>query len=174
MATARVAGSRHFAAIAILTLAGCDPGNLNGFNPGAIRIQQRTCAELRASDFFWTLQGFELADILNPDVRNQTQLTVVLRVGQRKVLSVHAGSIDTAEDCSGKAGSVQWVVSNTVVARLPTGPAPRSATLEPLQPGDVSVSAILTFQDGTSPIQALPYAFASFGGAPVTVIRVVP
>jgi hypothetical protein len=114
------------------------------------------------------------ADILNPDVRNQSQLTVVLRVGQLKVLSVHAGAISTSEDCSSKAGSVQWVSSNTVVARLRAGGAPRSATIEPLQPGDVSVSAILTFQDGTSPIQALPYAFASFGGAPVTVVRIIP
>jgi hypothetical protein len=167
-------GALCLAAIACPFVAGCDPGNLNGFNPGAITIEQSTCGGLRASDFFWALNGFEHADILNPDERNQSQLTVVVHVGQRRVLNVSAGSVATSEDCASKATSVEWIVSNAAVARVEVGATSRSATLVALQPGDVSVSAILGFQDGTSPIQALPYAFATFGGAPVTVVRVVP
>ena len=161
-------------ATTVLFLAGCDPGNLNGFNPGAITIQPRTCAELRASDLIWGVGGFETADILNPDVRNPTQLTAVIRVGQRKMLTLHAGSVGSAEDCSSKASLVQWVSSNSVVARLEVGTTARSAVLEGRQPGDTSVSAVLTFQDGTPAMQVLPYAIASFGGAPVTAVRVVP
>jgi hypothetical protein len=161
------------AATAFLLCAGCDPGNVN-FDPGPITFVQRTCAELRASDLIWFLRGFETSDVLNPDERNPTQLTVVVHVGQRRALEVKAGAVGSPEDCTSKATSVRWIVSNTVVARVEVGTTERSATLVALQAGDVSVSAILTFQDGTSPIQVLPYALANFGSAPVTTIRVVP
>jgi hypothetical protein len=141
---------------------------------GKITIQQRTCAELRASDLIWSLRGFETTDILNPDERNPTQLTVVVRVGQRRALDVKAGGVASSEDCTSKATSVRWIVSNSVVARVEVAATERSVILVAQQPGDVSVSAIVTFQDGTAPIQVLPYALANFGGAPVTVIRVVP
>jgi hypothetical protein len=166
--------ARGLAPVALALLAGCgEIGGVPGFGD-PITLRPRTCAELRASDLIWSIKGFKHGDILNPDVRNQTQLTVVLRVGQFKPLTLTAGSAGSTEDCSGKAASIQWVVSNPVVARLHAGASAQSATLEALQPGDVSVSAILTFQDGTSPMQVLPYAIATFGGAPVTVIRVVP
>jgi hypothetical protein len=108
-----------------------------------------TCSEVAASYplLFWSLSGFTEQDILNPDVRNQPELTAIMHPGDVKVLTVRAAG--ATGDCSGKATSVQWSVSNPVVARLDVAGTPRTASLVALEPGDTEVVAILTFNDGT-------------------------
>jgi hypothetical protein len=134
----------------------------------------KTCAELRASQFFWNLNGFASRDILNPDTRDQPELTAIVHVGDAKVLKVSAGSTDTSEDCSGKATTVDWSVSSPVVVRLEVQGNPRVATLVALQPGDTNVSAVLQFEDGTPTMRVLPWSFTNVGSGNITVIRVVP
>jgi len=132
------------------------------------------CSEVAASNplLFWRLSGFTERDILNPDVRDQPQLTAIMRAGDVKVLTVRAAG--GTEDCSGKATSVEWSVSNPEVARLDVGQAPRTGSLVALQPGDTGVSALLTFQDGTPPMRVLPWSFTNVGSGDVTVVRVLP
>jgi hypothetical protein len=64
-------------------------------------------------------------------------------------------------------------VSNTVVARLDPDSGLASAVLTGLQPGDTSVSVVLTFQDGTPPIRALPWSFTNVGSGTVVTVRVI-
>jgi hypothetical protein len=133
-----------------------------------------TCSALVASEFHWSLNGFRAQDILNPDVRNQPELTAIMHMGDVKTLKVSAGTTRTSEDCSGKATSVEWSVSNPVVARLDITDDPRTRSLVALQPGDTGVAAILTFQDGTPPIRVLPWSFTNVGSGDISVVRVVP
>jgi hypothetical protein len=53
------------------------------------------------------LSGFGPQDILNPDVRNQREVTAIMHVGDVKPLKVKAATTVTSEDCSGKATSVE-------------------------------------------------------------------
>jgi hypothetical protein len=137
-------------------------------------VTQKTCAEARASEFFWQLAGFQPADILNPDVRNQPTLTAILHVGDIKPLRVSARRTGTAEDCASKAVSVEWTISNPDVLELqPTSDRLISA-LAALQPGDSAVSANLTFGDGSPAIRIFPWSFTNVGSGDITVIRVLP
>jgi hypothetical protein len=83
-------------------------------------------------------------------------------------------STDTSEDCSGKAATVDWSVSNPVVVRLDVQGNPRVATLVALRPGDTNVSAVLQFEDGSPATRVLPWSFTNVGSGNITVIRVVP
>ena len=173
-------GKRLLTAFLAMSLPACsDLGRLgdifaNPCGPGGCRIPQRPCAEFSAAALSWSLRGFEPADILNPDLRNQPELTAVLHVGAVKRLRVSATGLGAAEDCSSKAASVDWLVSNSVVARFEAAENPREASLVALQPGDTVVSATVTFQDGTPPLHVLPWSFTNIGSGTVTVVRVVP
>lgn len=132
------------------------------------------CSQLGASELRWSLSGFASQDILNPDDRNQRELTAILHVMQAKSLRIGASSLKTSEDCSGKATSVKWTVTDPMVLRLDVGQDPHTATLVGLTPGDSGVFAELAFQDGSPPVRALPYAFTNVSSGNVTVVRVVP
>jgi len=138
---------------------------------GGQAFERATCADLLGENFFWFVDGFTDADVLNPSDRTQQKLTAILAVGQSKSLRVHAGSVATVSgsDCSGKAISIEWVLSNPLVARIEVGADPRQALLVAVNPGDTGIAAHLAFNDGSPPIGALPYVFAN-----VTVVRVVP
>lgn len=142
--------------------------------PECVTPSPLTCSGLVASQLDWFLNGFGPQDILDPDVRNPPILTAVLRVGQVKSLSVKASALFLSEDCSRKATSAQWSVSNPVVARADVGDDLRVASLVALQPGDTDVAAILAFGDGSPPVRALPYAFTNVASGNVTVVRVIP
>jgi hypothetical protein len=133
-----------------------------------------TCSQLNASQLNWTLSGFTSQDILNPDERNQPQLTAIMHVGDDKTLKLRATYFQTTEDCTGKATSIAWSVSNPVVARLDVAEDPRTGSLVALEAGDTDVAATLTFQDGTPPMRVLPWSFTNVGSGDVTVVRVVP
>jgi hypothetical protein len=156
-----------------LTSLKCDLGGTGPDCPTTTFVPLK-CSELVASQFSWTLRGFVERDILNPDVRDQRELTAIMHVGDVKALNVSAGTTQTSEDCSAKATSVEWSVSNPVVARLDFTENPRTASLVALQPGDTVVAAILHFQDGTPPMRVLPWSFTNVGSGSVTVVRVVP
>jgi hypothetical protein len=123
----------------------------------------KTCSELRASQFHWSLSGFSAKDILNPDTRDQRELTAIMHVGEAKILKVSAASGDTSEDCSTKATTVEWSLSNRAVARLDFQGTSRAASLVALQPGDANVAAILQFDDGTPSMRILPWSFTGRG-----------
>jgi len=155
---------------------GCGPSPQFGLFccPTCAAFVAKTCSELRASQFFWNLNGFSSRDILNPDTRNQAELTAIMHVGDATILKVSAGSTDTSEDCSGKATTVDWSASNPVVARLEVQENPRVDQLVAVRPGDTNVSAVLHFEDGTPPMRVLPWSFTNVGSGDITVIRVVP
>ena len=151
----------------------CDLG-VTGPGCPAKPFVPKTCSELSPSQFHWSLGGFTSRDILNPDMRDQPQLTAVMHVGDVKALIVSAGSTDTYEDCSGKAVAVDWLVSNPVVARLEVADSRRAASLTALQPGDTNAAAVLHFEDGTPTMRVLPWSFTNVGSGDITVVRVVP
>lgn len=133
-----------------------------------------TCSALTVSELFWHLDGFKAQDILNPDQRDQRELTAIMHVGDVKILRVSASSTRTSENCAEKATSVEWTISNSVVARLEPQDGPRARLLVALQPGDTVVTALLAFQDGTPPMTVRPWSFTNIGSGDVTVMRVVP
>lgn len=134
----------------------------------------KTCSELDPSQFHWSIGGFTSRDILNPDARDQAELTAIMHVGDVKAVEVSAGSIYTSEDCSEKAVTVDWFISNPVVARLEVVESRRAASLVALQPGDTNVAAVLQFDDGTPPMRVRPWSFTNVGSGDITVVRVVP
>jgi hypothetical protein len=148
--------------------------DLSGLAFPRFEFDPATCAELRASDFFWSLRGFGSEDILDPDVRNQTQLTAIMRVGQTKILELRAATVQTQEDCRSKAVSVEWSSSRPRVVRLDFARDRLTATLTALKPGDAEVAATLQFEDGTPMLRALPWSFTNVGSGDITVVRVVP
>jgi hypothetical protein len=143
---------------------------------GGTAFSPAACSDLLAANFDWFLDGLTAADLLDPNDRTLRELTAVLPIGQMKALRVHAGSIATAPnaDCSGKASSVEWVVSNPAVARVETGADPRQGVVVGLSPGDTQLYANLTFSDGSPGIRALPFVFTNVGSGIVTVLRIVP
>ena len=149
-------------------------GALDGFNPGQITMVPVTCAELRASDFLWILRGFGPEEILNSDLRNQPELTAVMRVGQTKSLELSAATARTSEDCRSKAVAVEWSSSRPRVVRLDVAKDRLTACLTALKPGDTEVAATLRFADGTPMLRALPWSFTNGGSGHVTIVRVVP
>jgi hypothetical protein len=155
---------------------GCGPNPQFGLFccPTCPEFVPKTCNELTASELFWTLSGFSAGDILNPDVRNQTELTAVLHVGDSKSLKVSAGSTATSEDCSQKAVAVDWSVSNPAAVRIDIAADSHGASLLALEPGDTVVSAVLQFEDGTPPMRVFPWSFTNVGSGDITNIRVVP
>jgi hypothetical protein len=156
--------------------SGCGPNPQFGLLccPTCPAFVPKTCSELRASQFHWILSGFTPSDILNPDMRNQPELTAIMHVGVARSLRVAAGTTDTSEDCSSKATQVDWAVSNPAVARLEIQPGSRAASLVAVEPGDTNVSATLQFDDGTPSLHVLPWSFTNVGSGDVSVIRVVP
>jgi hypothetical protein len=170
------------ASIALAFLPSCSGSGSAacGLNIGGLPVPECTsgpafvpssCEELVAANFLWSLRGFSEADILNASDRSQRELTAILPVGQSRSLRVSAGSVATAtgSDCSGKAVSIEWVVTNLQVARVEVGADRRQAELVAVSPGETGVHANLTFADGTPPERALPFVFRD-----VTVVRVVP
>lgn len=158
---------------ACVDLSGLRDDLANPCGPDGCRITV-TCSALVASDplLHWSLRGFTEQDILNPDQRNQPELTAIMRAGDVKVLTVRAAG--ATEDCSEKATSVQWSVLNPGVVRVDVAGTPRTGSLVALEPGDTEVAAILTFNDGTPPMRVLPWSFTNVGSGDVTVVRVVP
>jgi hypothetical protein len=148
--------------------------DLSGLAFPRIEFDPATCAELRASDFFWSLRGFGSEDILNPDVPNQTELTAIMRVGQTKLLELRAATVQTDEDCRSKAVSVEWSSSLRRVIRLDAPGDKLTATLTALRPGDAEIAATLQFEDGTPMLRALPWSFTNVGSGDITVVRIVP
>ena len=142
--------------------------------PSCPEFVPKTCAELNATQFHWSLRGFSSGDILNPDTRDQPELTAIMHVGDVKALKVSAGTTDTSEDCSDKASSVEWSVSSRRVASLEIEDGGRAARLTTLKPGDTIVAATLHFQDGTPSMRVLPWSFTNVSSGDVTVVRVVP
>jgi hypothetical protein len=162
--------------LAIL-LPACGP-DFSGFRDSlTIEYPTVTCSARVASAFQWSLKGFTVKDILNPDTRDQPELTAIMHVGDVRTLKVDAVAIafsTMGEDCSGKATSVEWSAADPAVARLDITEGPRTRSLVALRPGDTVVAATLTFQDGTPPIRALPWSFTNVGSGSITVVRVVP
>ena len=158
-----------------MALQGCgDIIDLDLCGPEGCLGPPRPCAELHPSALLWSLRGFGPSDILDPNLRDQRELTAILQVGQAKRLELRAPGINASEaDCSGLARTVDWRNSNPVVARLTVEPGGRAASLAALQPGDVGIAADVGLHDGTS-IQVLPWSFTNVGSGVVTVIRVVP
>ncbi len=160
----------------VALLAACLPacGQVGGniFGPGG--LTSPPCAELTAAALSWYLRGFAAADILDPNLRDQRELTAVMHVGDVKRLSVHAPSIGGIVNCPEKAATVEWMVSNGVVARFQPGENFREASLIALQPGDTVVSATVGFADGTPTLQVFPWSFTNVGSGDVIVVRVVP
>ena len=154
-------------------LSGLHDELLNPCGREPCAVVARTCAELSASDLHWSLRGFLETDIVDPDRRDQRELTAIVHVGEVKPLRVSASGA-TAEDCSGKAAGVEWESSDRATARLEVTEDRRSAALVALRPGDVVISAELTFADGTPPMRILPWAFTNVGSGDVTLVRVVP
>jgi hypothetical protein len=159
-------------------LPACGP-DFTGFmanpcGPGGCQASPRPCADVPTSAFHWSLRGFGPADILDPNLRNQAELTALMHVGDVKRLSLSAASILASENCASKAATVEWMISNRVVARLQGAENPREATLVALQPGDTVVSAMVGFEDGTPPLRVFPWSFTNVGSGDVTVVRVVP
>jgi hypothetical protein len=113
-------------------------------------------------------------DILNPDDRNQTELTALLPVTRAQTLRITGATVWTREDCTSKVASAIWTVTDPSVLRLDVAPDAHSATLVGLSPGDTQVFADLTFNDGSFPMRVLPWSFTHVGSGTITVVRVVP
>jgi hypothetical protein len=120
------------------------------------------------------LSGFGPQDILNPDVRNQREVTAIMHVGDVKPLKVKAATTVDVRGLQRKGNFGRVVLFNAVVARLDIAESPRTGSLVALQPGDTVVAAILKFEDGTPPMRVLPWSFTNVGSGDVTVVRVVP
>jgi hypothetical protein len=152
----------------------CDLGVTAPGCPAPTPFVWKTCSQLTAAAFHWSIGGFGPQDVLNPDVRNQPTLTVIMHVGDVKALKVSAGSTETNVDCGEKATSVEWSVADPRVARLDVADNPRAASLAALEPGDTVVAATLQFGDGTPPMRVFPWSFTNVGSGDITVVRVVP
>ena len=63
-----------------LTGLKCDLGGTGPECPTTTYVP-KACSELVASQFSWSLRGFLEKDILNPDVRDQRELTAIMHVG---------------------------------------------------------------------------------------------
>ena len=151
----------------------CDLGGTGPKCPSTPFVP-KTCAELSASAFHWSLSGFTAQDILNPDDRSQRELTAIMHVNEVRTLNVSAGSTQTSEDCSSKAVSSEWFSSSPNVVRLTVSQNQRSSLVTARKPGDSSVAAVLQFEDGTPPMRVLPWSFTNVGSGDITIIRVLP
>jgi hypothetical protein len=165
-----------FIAAAGFLVASCGSGGLENFFGdicgGAPCPVVATCdaadPPLATETFGWTLSGFSSADLANPDDAGP-DFTVVLRLGERRVLRLSTFHGDETDDCTGRLASVEWSSSEPHARFSETSTT--SAVLTGVSRGDTMVLAQLTFKSGGE-FRAFPVVSGRATSALVRTVRV--
>ena len=160
--------------VAVLgSLPGCGGGNLDL----TIHPEDLTCETLADPKVSWLIQGFQGSDLVDlpqgcPPACANARAVAELRVGERRQLKLNPGTGPDL-DCTGSFASTIWTSTNRVVAAVdPDAAISQGALFTAIGPGETSLYADITFRGKSGSVRALPSAFPSGSGFPVTIATI--
>ena len=139
-------------ALAVLVAASCGRVGQDVTSSDAADTCHKIERSLVELGIIWGINAFVRADrIVEPSVDGT--YVAVLRVGDVARLEARASVVGSV-DCSGIITGVTWRTSDSQVAAAhPTGPA--SASLEALTPGEITLTAEVSFLGGRVRVPSL-------------------